>query len=417
MKHEKKFEILSGLDEHLLESALKSREEMIRRPTTPSRADSLRRVALLCACLTLVCTITVIMGVVGLSMVTDRPEETDTSQDTINPSELSDSQLLTLGEESYALISLGIQEPKENALASAEMMENIFDLPAQIISFHASPDETVTIYPGRGAVQEVMECPHTGHDRYCYAHVGRLADTKEEYCHIIEPFLQFYIYSDAVAGAPLTVSGDAKVVWQFYVKDKDCEKPDQLNYVVRDKSGTITGAGSIYADTRPLFKAEHDYGQLRYELMLRRCVSLGSRTYTCEDGMTDEYAARIFDLYATLAEEATEGLFDELTVQERMILTRASLFNAVLSEGRITGYKLSSVGGDTENPAFLLTVHGTDKRYFLCLDGWYPVAEVCPHPDYDYKWEWILLMDGRRVVIRDDKWYFEETSDTQFETM
>ena len=414
MKHEKKYEILSGLDERLLEDALRNREKMMR-PTVNRRTERFRRVVLLCACLTLLFASLVVMGVVGLSMVTgDRPGETETQQEIPPHSELSDSQLLALGEESYALISLGIQEPKDNALVSAEMMKNIFDLPAQIISFHASPDETVTIYPGRGAVQEVMECPHTGHDRYCFAHVGRLADTKEEYCHIIEPFLQYYLYSDALVGTPLTVSGDAKVVWQFYVKDEDYDKPDQLNYVVRNKNGTITGVGSIYVDTRPLFKAEHDYGQLRYELMLRRCISLGSRTYTREDGMTDEDVARLFDLYATRAGEVTEGLFDELTVQERMILTRAYLFNAVLSDGRITGYKFSSVGGAPENPAFLLTVHGTDKSYFLCLDGWYPVAEVCPHPDY--KWEWILLMDGRKVVIYDNKWYFDDTTDTQFET-
>lgn len=414
MKHEKKFEILSGLDERLLEDALRNREEMMR-PTVNRRTERFRRVVLLCACLTLLCASLVVVGVVGLSMVTgDKPGETETQQEPPPHSELSDSQLLALGEESHSLITLGIQEPKDNALASVEMMENIFNLPAQIISFHASPDETVTIYPGRGAVQEVMECPHTGHDRYCFAHVGRLADTKEEYCHIVEPFLQYYFYSDALAGTPLTVSGDAKVVWQFYVKDEDYDKPDQLNYVVRDKSGTITGVGSIYVDTRPLFKAEHDYGPLRYELMLRRCVSLGNRTYTREDGMTDEDVARLFDLYATRAENATYGLFDELTVQERMILTCATLFNAVLSDGRITGYKFSSVGGDPENPAFLLTVHDTDKSYFLCLDGWYPVAEVCPLPDY--KREWILLMDGRRVVIRDYTWYFEETSDTRFET-
>ena len=414
MKHEKKYEILSGLDERLLEDALRNREEMMR-PTVNRRTERFRRVVLLCACLTLLCASLVVMGVVGLSMVTgDRPGETETQQETPPHLELSDSQLLSLGEESHSLITLGIQEPKDDTLASAEMMENIFDLPAQIISFHASPDETVTIYPGRGAVQEVMECPHTGRDRYCFAHVGRLADTQDEYCHIVEPFLQYYVYSDALAGTPLTVAGDAKVVWQFYVKDKDYDKPDQLNYVVRNKDGTVTGVGSIYVDTRPLFKAENKVGQLRYELMLRRCVSLGSRTYTREDGMTDEYAARLFDLYATRAEEATEGLFDELTVQERMILTRAALFNAILSDGQITGYKLSSVGCDLENPAYLLTMHGTEKIYFFCLDGWYPVAEVCPHPDY--KWEWILLTDGRKVVIRDNKWYFEDTTDTQFET-
>ena len=69
MKHEKKYEILSGLDERLLEDALRNREEMMR-PTVNRRTERFRRVVLLCACLTLLCASLVVMGVVGLSMVT-----------------------------------------------------------------------------------------------------------------------------------------------------------------------------------------------------------------------------------------------------------------------------------------------------------------------------------------------------------
>ena len=87
MKHEKKYEILSGLDERLLEDALRNREKMMR-PTVNRRTERFRRVVLLCACLTLLCASLVVMGVVGLSRVTgDKPSETETQQETLPHSE------------------------------------------------------------------------------------------------------------------------------------------------------------------------------------------------------------------------------------------------------------------------------------------------------------------------------------------
>ena len=47
MKHEKKYEILSGLDERLLEDALRNREKKMR-PTVNRRTERFRRVVLLC---------------------------------------------------------------------------------------------------------------------------------------------------------------------------------------------------------------------------------------------------------------------------------------------------------------------------------------------------------------------------------
>ena len=408
MKHEKKFEILSGLDEGLLEDALKSREKMLRS-ATGGRAKAHRRAVVLCACITLLCALLLVMGTVGLSMVTEIPEETETTHTPIDPSGLSDSQLLSLGVESYALVALSIQEPDDELFTSFESIDGKWGATAQIISFHASSDETVTIYPGRGAVEEVMECPH-GFFRYCMAHVGRFEGSKEAKCHQVVTRCG---YSNHTAGSPLTVAGDAKVVWQYDIHAEDGDQPDQLNYVVRDQNGSVTGAGSIYMDTHGHSQSEDRLtNNLCKDLVLRRCVSLGSRRYSESDGMTDESVRRLFNLYATRAADATEGLFDELTAYERLRLVQISLFDAVSKEGTFSGYSGEQVCISTDNPAYLIMFQDSGRAYFLCVDGWYPVAEKGP----DYL-EWILLEDGRKIIIENySAWWFEDVCEDQIET-
>ena len=243
MKHEKKYEILSGLDERLLEDALRNREKKMR-PTVNRRTERFRRVVLLCACLTLLCASLVVMGVVGLSMVTgDKPGETDAPNNP--PSDVEWVEDPTIVQ--VQRLSVGGNFDTANVPTAKDdtvTVETEQRLGKRLIllQFRCREGERITVTPdANGALFETVQI------EYNQCPLWSVWNSEKEEYYPADEYLKVNTEEKrAFLGRSVSITKDTVLVWQYPDLPRPCREDNFVDFTVTDSEGRITGGGSIY---------------------------------------------------------------------------------------------------------------------------------------------------------------------------
>ena len=373
MKHEKKYEILSGLDERLLEDALRNREEMMR-PTVHRRTERFRRVVLLCACLTLLCASLVVMGVVGLSMVTgDRPGETDAPNHPPSDVEWVEDPTIVQVQRLSVSKSFDIKNmTTTNDNTITVNTERYLGQRLILLSFHCREGESITVTPGAdGALFEVAQMEI---NQKLYWSIWN--EEAAEY-HLAEEYLRVNTQDNLTyLGQAVTITKDAVLLWQYPDFPRPCVEDNFVDFTITDSEGNITGGGSIYIGGLDLttvsenktYYGGRDTNTLNIRLNASyRPVILGSYRYIEESKVDKVTHASNLEALHEKASVVRERLFDDLSEDYFKLSYRAFLYEYKneIDDGVFTGILHHDVSYDQ----YSYVVIGQDVKRIFFYDG------------------------------------------------
>lgn len=408
MKHEKKYEILSGLDERLLEDALRNREKMMR-PTVNRRTERFRRVVLLCACLTLLCVSIVIMGVVGLSMVTgDKPGETDAPNNPPSDVEWVEDPAIVQVQRLSVSKSFDIKNmTSTNGNTITVDAKKRLGQRLILLSFHCKEGEKITVTPGAdGALIETVQIEI---NQNLYWSVWN--EQNQKYV-IADEYLNISADENlARLGQSISITRDTVLLWQYPTGAYACLEDNFVDFTITDSNGNIRGGGSIYIggiDLTTVSENKTYYGINRVGMHVNlnasyRPALLGAYRYTAGQDVNIEIHT---DKLNRLHEKATE--------------VRHTLFADLSDDYFRLSYRvlLHKYLNDTDHGIFTSTIHhnvsydqysyveiGKDnKRLFFLYDGTcQPITEweTYTTDEYGYTVTGKLTLEDGTVVLVD----------------
>ena len=374
MKHEKKYEILSGLDERLLEDALRNREKMMR-PTVNRRTERFRRVVLLCACLTLLCASLVVMGVVGLSMVTgDRPGETDAPNhppsdvEWVEDPTIVQVQRLSVGGN---FDTANVPTAKDDTVTVET--EQWLGERLILLQFRCREGERITVTPDEGGA--LFETVQIEYNQYPCWSVWN--PEKEEY-YLADEYLKVNTEEKrAFLGRSVSITKDTVLVWQYPDLPRPCREDNFVDFTVTDSEGRITGGGSIYIGGLDLTtvsenKTYYGGGAGRTDVYLNasyRPVLLGAYRYTEGSAVdADTHAQKLSALHET-ATEARATLFDDLREDYFKLSYRALLFRYDVSKVHAIFKSILHQDFSYDRYAYVEFWMEDEKQSFFLYDG------------------------------------------------
>lgn len=372
MKHEKKFEILSGLDERLLEDALHNREEMMR-PTVNRRTERFRRVVLLCACLTLLCASLVVMGVVGLSMVTgDRPGETDAPNNP--PSDVEWVEDPTIVQVQRLSVSKSFDIKNMTTTTDNTITVNTERYLGQrliLLSFHCREGESITVTPGAdGALFEVAQM-EINHNLY-----WSIWNEEAEKYHLAEEYLRVNTQDNLTyLGQAVTIIKDAVLLWQYPDFPRPCVEDNFVDFTITDSEGNIRGGGSIYIGGLDLTtvsenKIYYGGGARMTDVYLNasyRPVLLGSYRYTEGSAVDAKIHAQKLSSLRGKAAKARATLFDDLIDDYFRLSYRALLYK--YEEDMKPSISVTTIHSDPAYDRYAVVTAGKEQKQFFLYDG------------------------------------------------
>ena len=408
MKHEKKYEILSGLDERLLEDALRNREKMMR-PTVNRRTERFRRVVLLCACLTLLCASLVVMGVVGLSMVTgDRPGETDAPNNPpldlewVEDSTIVQVQRLSVSK-SFNIKSVITTNDNTITVAAKKRLGQRLIL----LSFHCKEGEKITVAPGAdGALIETVQIEI---NQNLYWSVWN--EQNQEYV-IAEEYLNISAEENlAHLGQSISITKDTVLLWQYPTGAYACLEDNFVDFTITDSNGNIRGGGSIYIgglDLTTVSENKTHYGINRVGMNVNldasyRPALLGAYRYTEGQDVNFEIHTDKLNRLHEKATEVRHTLFDDLSDDYFRLSYRVLLHKYLNDTDR--GIFTSTIHHDVSYDQYSYVEIGKDnKRLFFLYDGTcQPITEweIYTTDEYGYTVTGKLTLEDGTVVMVD----------------
>ena len=372
MKHEKKFEILSGLDERLLEDALRNREKMMR-PTVNRRTERFRRVVLLCACLTLLCASLVVMGVVGLSMVTgDRPGETDAPNNPPSDAEWVEDptivqvQRLSVGGNFNTANVPTAKDDTVTVETEQRLGERLI-----LLQFRCREGERITVTPdGGGALFETVQIEYNQYP--CWSVWN---PEKEEYYPADEHLKVNTPEKYDLLGQSVILAQDTVLVWQYPDLPRPCREDNFVDFTVTDCEGRITGGGSIYIGGLDLTavsenKTYYGGGARRTDVYLNasyRPVLLGAYRYAEGTEVDAETHAQKLAALREKAEESRASLFDDLS-DDYFRLSYRTLLHKYGADMK-PGISVTTLHADPAYDRYAVVTAGKEQKQFFLYDG------------------------------------------------
>lgn len=409
MKHEKKYEILSGLDERLLEDALRNREKMMH-PTVNRRTERFRRVVLLCACLTLLCASLVVMGVVGLSMVTgDRPGETDAPNNPPSDVEWVEDSTIVQVQRLSVSKSLNIKNvttTNDNTItvdAKKRLGQRLI-----LLSFHCKEGEKITVTPGAdGALIETVQIEI---NQNLYWSVWN--EQNQEYV-IADEYLNISADENlARLGQSISINRDTVLLWQYPTGSYACLKDNFVDFTITDNNGSIKGGGSIYIgglDLTTVSENKTYYGINRVGMNVNlnasyRPALLGVYRYTEGQDVNVEIHIDKLNQLHEKAIEVRNTLFDDMSDDYFRLSYRVFLhkYKDKNHHGIFTGTIHRDVSYDRY--AYLEILDEDVKRQFFLYDGTcQPITEweIYTADEYGYTVTGKLTLEDGTVVLVD----------------
>ena len=406
MKHEKKYEILSGLDERLLEDALRNREKMMR-PTVNRRTERFRRVVLLCACLTLLCASLVVMGVVGLSMVTgDKPGETDAPNNP--PSDVEWVEDPNIVQVQRLSVSKSFDIKNMTTTTDNTITVNTERYLGQrliLLSFHCREGESITVNPGAdGALFEVAQMEI---NQKLYWSIWN--EEAAEY-HLAEEYLRVNTQDNLTyLGQAVTITKDAVLLWQYPDFPRPCVEDNFVDFTITDSEGSIKGGGSIYiggldlttvSENKTYYSTSRGPSNVNLNAAYRP-VLLGAYRYAEGTEVDAEIHAQKLSALRETAAQARAHLFDDLSDDDFRLSYRTLLYK--YGANMKPGISVTTLHADPAYDRYAVVTAGKEQKQFFLYDGFFndtATTEIYTADEYGYTVTGKLtLADGTVVMV------------------